>query len=138
MEKTIYEKRLEFLDETIKFYSEDITRRSVILDKDGDEMCCYRTFDADGNVKSKCAIGRVIPDEAYVSSIESLSVNTNSVLNILPKEIKDLGVSFLGEVQTLHDTPHYWNMGGGLTGYGHNWYNYIFDMYCTNPKPVGE
>ena len=93
------QRRMKFLNDMVKFYSEDVSRRSK--SEDGD-WCCYLAYN--GN---KCAIGRWIPEEKYVSSIERNGVNA-FVLSILPKEIANLDKCFLQDVQFLHDTNRYW------------------------------
>lgn len=102
MEKTIEQRRLEFLEDTVKFYSEDVSRRA----KDGD-MCCYRT--ADGRA---CAIGRHISDDKTARDLGSAIVFSRRVFDALPKEIQELGQGFLSAVQDLHDGDIFWQEGG--------------------------
>lgn len=100
--KTIEQRRKEFLDETVEFYSEDVSRRAI------NEIgkCRYRM-----NNGNKCAIGRWIPDEKYKLSLEGTSCNSE-MLKILPDEIQELGCKFLWMVQQLHDRPQHWNKEG--------------------------
>ncbi len=105
MEKTIKERRKKFLDETVAYYSEDVTRRAV------DVTCYYRLQCEDGTVK-KCAIGRHIPDDKYRPGIEGGGIHNENVYNSLPLKIKKLGVLFLSHIQNLHDGNHYWTTEG--------------------------
>ncbi len=102
MENNIKDRQLAFLEDTIKFYSEDVSRRAIT----GEGRCMYRT--ADGR---KCAIGRHIPDDKYTKVIETSSVG-ELVMICLPEEIQELGKSFLNSVQMLHDNDIYWNQKG--------------------------
>lgn len=97
------QRRIKFLNDMIQYYSEDVLRRSK--SEDGD-WCCYLAYN--GN---KCAIGRWIPKEKYISSVERNGVNA-FVLSILPKEIANLDKCFLQDVQFLHDGNHNWSNEG--------------------------
>ena len=103
------QRRIKFLNDMVKFYSEDISRRSK--SEDGD-WCCYLAYN--GN---KCAIGRWIASNKYICSIEKNGVH-DFILNILPKEIANLDKCFLQDVQFLHDTNSNWTKFG-LSVEGH-------------------
>lgn len=103
------QRRIKFLNDMIQYYSEDVSLRSK--SEDGD-WCCYLAYN--GN---KCAIGRWIPKEKYISSVERNGVNA-FVLSILPKEIANLDKCFLQDVQFLHDTNSNWTKFG-LSVEGH-------------------
>ncbi len=128
MEKTIKQRRLEFLDETVAFYSEDTSRRAL-----QNRACKYRTDDG-----KKCAIGRVIPDELYTPAIDALKnssvyyiIDNPNLCYIIPLSIRELGANFLFKVQRFHDMDHYWGPVSGLTSDGLNEYNAIKLEYCT-------
>lgn len=106
-EAQIKTKRLEILEDTIKYYSEDITRRAVINDN-----CQYITKDG-----KKCAIGRLIPND----KIELVRDETGTVYSligklkykgVLPEDILYLGMEFLRDLQSLHDGNGYWDKNG--------------------------
>ena len=115
MEKSIEQQRKEFLEETVQFYSEDVTRRAT----DG-YHCMYRTEDG-----RKCAIGRHISDDKYTSRMEENSCVSNIVFYSLPQEIQDLGQDFLSHIQSLHDGDENWGKEKGLSPIGEGKVNYI-------------
>lgn len=117
-EKDLKQKRKEFLDDTVKYYSEDTSRRSV-LDK-----CMYRTGDG-----RKCAIGRYIPDDKYTTLIEGKNVISKLVYNLIPQNISMLGIDFLLSIQSLHDESDNWDKNG-LTEKGKEYVNFIEEKYC--------
>ena len=99
MEKTLNQKRLEFLLDTANYYSEDFTRKSMV-----DTYCKYLADN--GN---KCAIGRHLPDDVCIK-LDRLhdehggsTVDKNVVFNELPEWMQELGKGFLKDVQELHD-----------------------------------
>lgn len=111
--------RLEFLEETVKFYSEDTSRRSITADG-----CLYKNPEND----NKCAIGRHIPKELYSKSFE------NKTFASLPSKIrrlpifKNLGEDFLAEIQYLHDADPCWDKKG-ISKTGKNFVNIIKEKY---------
>lgn len=121
--------RLAFLEDTIAYYSADVSRRAASVY----EGCCYRTSDG-----RKCAIGRHIPDDKYVEDIENKAANYTDVLALLPLEVAALSTSsytfnrthydFLHDVQRLHDHGEYWNITG-LSEYGVSQVNVIKQRY---------
>lgn len=119
MEKTIEEHRLEFLNETIQYYSEDTSRRAI---NEKSNRCRYRTSDG-----RKCAVGRHIPDDKYNINIESYPIR--EVMERLPIEIQELGDKFLLKMQGLHDYVPYWDHNG-LTEMGEHCVNDIINEYC--------
>lgn len=114
MEKTLEQKRKEFLDETIAFYN--LNNRCA-----DDEGCCYYYMDG----KEGCAIGRHIPDKELCKRLDEMkdgccgsSVGTNNnVFDKLPDNLKELGQTFLHAIQALHDSSIYWT-DYGISGYG--------------------
>lgn len=121
MKKTIEQKRLDFLNETVSYYSEDISRRSI----SNSFSCEYLTDDG-----KMCAIGRHIPKNKYNKSIENLTVNSDEVFSLLPKRIKNLGQFFLCHIQTLHDSDECWDENG-ITETGYEKINNIKLEFCT-------
>ena len=119
--KTIEERRRLFLDKTVEYYGEDLSRRAI----NEDDSCYYRASDG-----KKCAIGRHIPDDKYSEDIEGNFVK--AIFNLLPSEIQEFGTKFLSNVQMLHDENEYWNYkeGKGLSERGKQKYDYIIKRYC--------
>lgn len=109
------EARLAFTDDTVKYHSEDVTRRGLSNDK---AFCAYRGYNG-----TKCAIGRHIPDDQYNVNFENESL-TDRIMQTLPEEVQLLGKDFLNEVQNLHDGPIYWDENG-LTKLGIREVEYI-------------
>lgn len=102
------------LEETVAFYSKDITRRSV-----ENLFCVYRTKDGHA-----CAIGRLIPD-ATVGKFKSYGiVCCEGIFFYLPDSVKFLGADFLVDLQRLHDNSSFWS-DKGLTAKGKQFYNKI-------------
>lgn len=124
MEQTIEQRRLAFLEETVTYYSEDTNRRAV----SDIGACYYRVGD------KKCAIGRHIPDNSYTKEIEGCSIDSALVYSVLPKEVQELGIAFLVNVQSLHDDRRYWG-NQGLTPVGKEKANEIMLAFCQ-PEPV--
>lgn len=121
--KTLQQRRLEFLNEMVAYYSEDTSRRA------SDRNRSYYRLP---NSNNKCAIGRYISDEDYNNNPE---LDTNyaladdyMVLALLPENVRRLGGNFLYEVQTLHDENTYWN--NGLTTDGLKEVERIKSEYC--------
>ena len=113
----LQQKQLDFLEDTVKYYSEDTSRRAVTI---GGSYCYYRTDDG-----RKCAIGRHIPDELYDISIENKGIDDIFEHNCISDELRELGISFLMNVQELHDSNGYWVSGEGLSTEGEKWVDYI-------------
>lgn len=126
--KTIEEKRLDFLEDTVKYYSEDVSRRAVVNTVGIKECrCLYRTKDG-----KKCAIGRFIPDEKYFSGMEGMCLSNYNLYENIDKEIRNLNNhdgSFLKAIQTLHDIENFWS-AKGLTKEGKEKVISIKKLYC--------
>lgn len=121
MRKTIEQKRLEFLEDTIAYYSEDVNRRAV-----NNMRCSYKTEDG-----KKCAIGRYISEKKYNSIIEGHGVGSSVVYKLLPKKILDLDIDFLDDIQDLHDQNYHWDKNG-LTEKGIDFKNKIIEKFIKN------
>ena len=97
---------LNFLNETIEFYSKDPVNLRATGDGGG---CLYQTEDG-----RKCAIGRKLI--RYEPEFEELSVyalvwNPRRI-SALSEDIRDLPSDFLKDIQRLHDMGKYWYPGG--------------------------
>lgn len=119
--KSIKERRLEFLEDTIEYYSSDPINKRSFFYSTNDEACYYRSPEG-----KKCAIGRHISDNKYNKSMEEK--NLFGILDYspdsLPKEILELDIYFLFEIQILHDKSEFWD-NNGLTVEGLEFVNLI-------------
>lgn len=112
----IQQKRLKFLEDTVKYYSEDINRRCI-----NNKGCYYSPKSiSKENISKGCAIGRHLTDklkEELDENFENETVSKQQVFNLLPAELRELSKVFLRYVQRLHDTEIYWD-SLGLTDLG--------------------
>lgn len=112
MEKNAQIKRmLEILDETIAYYSADVTRRAY----DTEQQRC-RYFIPEGG--QMCAVGRCLehPEELAKSDVGAWAIEG---LNLrLKPEYRELSIGFWCRLQSLHDTSIFWQLGIGLTERG--------------------
>lgn len=124
------QKRREFLDDTVMYYSADVSRRAVVAidgPKDGEpkSACKYRTSDG-----RKCAVGRHVHDDAYDILMEGHSINTEAMKKYLPEKILSLGIDFLQEIQQLHDCDDNWN-DKGISLQGKTVAETMMSQYCA-------
>lgn len=122
--KTIKQQRLEFLNETVSYYSADTSRRAISANED----CDYYQADT-GN---KCAIGRHINFQDYKNNNieDGVLVTDYIVFALLPESVRRLGKYFLNTVQVLHDMDYYWE-GNSLSDIGKQEVNKIIKSYCS-------
>ena len=102
--------RLEFLEDTIKYYSEDTSRRCL----DGG-FCLYSPINACNNNSEGCAIGRHLTPKLQLlldKTENNSSVGNGKVFKKLPKWMRELGQDFLSDMQELHDEEYNWDEGG--------------------------
>ena len=101
---------LKLLDETVKYYSEDTSRRAL---ENG--ACKYLTEDG-----RMCAVGRCLDkDKVDYIDIENVAVDTVLTMYHQPfiPEYSGYWGKFWCELQTLHDNDIYW-IGGKLSQSG--------------------
>jgi hypothetical protein len=99
---------LEILEETVQYYSEDVSRRSVCLETD---RCRYNG--PDGKL---CAAARMMTKEAlHLKNIENYSmtclIDTYGI-EILKPEYVVLDTEFYDSIQKLHDDIVNWDENG--------------------------
>lgn len=114
--------RLEVLEQTIAYYSEDVNRRCRTED-----VCCYSPLTiGKENISEGCAIGRLLPLELRNKLDKEFptSNTVSKVFDMLPKEIQDLSLGFLEDLQSLHDSDSNWD-SKGLTKTGISQVNFI-------------
>lgn len=118
-QEEIKSKRLEILEDTVKYYSEDVTRRAV-TDKGN---CRYKTIDG-----KRCAIGRLSKKD--LKEGYSVTNSNNIVFNELEEELQLLGGLFLESLQNLHDSRMNWDKNG-ITNEGLEYVEMIKKSYCV-------
>ena len=104
--------REEFLIDTIQYYSANPLERRCV----DDYMLC--TYTPNKPTTQGCAIGRFMTPEQQSLADKIIFLNeffNND--NIMPAILKPLGLTFLHNVQRLHDKYEYWN-NYGLTESG--------------------
>ncbi len=113
---------LELIDETVKYYSKDTSRRGSTVLENGDEPCVYFKEYEDGKCVT-CAVGRLLTDK----SARSLGTEVFSYRNAMDDNrfrlkkkyahfkhmmLNDRSRYFLSELQNFHDDPHNWDENG--------------------------
>lgn len=122
--------REEFLLDTIKYYSEDVSRRCV-----DNGNCKYSGKSLNMN-SDGCAIGRWLDEELKLEldALGTVPVQNEKVFDKLPKWMQGMGRCFLHDVQDLHDIDNYWNESG-LSQFGKEKVNEMIEHYTLNiPK----
>jgi hypothetical protein len=127
MQKT----KLEIIDETVAFYGEDPTRRSI-TPKRG----CRYLNETTGNM---CAVGRCLTKGGldFVHGYEGYGImffpdkkSSNDINDLFKNEYKGHSIEFWDNLQTLHDRDGYWNVGKGLTKLGKEYVNSLKIKYA--------
>jgi hypothetical protein len=110
-QKTLQEKRLAFLNDTLAYYEADpVNRRNAALGDTGCGNHAECTYAPQHAGTEGCAIGRHLPLELAkrLDYWSDSSVNNPIVFNRLPDALKELGKVFLGDMQHLHDRGPLW------------------------------
>lgn len=116
--------KLEIIEETVAFYSEDTSRRAY---KEG--RCFYR--DEKG---CNCAVGRLINtehpkvEEVFKSTAYSFVLFCNYGFDILKEEYQITDDEFWFDLQMLHDDNSHWDKKG-LTERGLTFANKLKEKY---------
>jgi hypothetical protein len=115
---------LKLLEDTIQFYSEDVSRRSVKDNGRGGHICYY------SHNRKKCAIGRLLtPEElewwAQVAENKFAELENSSYRHMVeicgvPVNLQGFDPVFLTDLQSLHDNDRHWGENG-LTEKGKEW-----------------
>lgn len=92
------EANLEEIYATVRQHLLAQGRRSERIFKDGSATCLYRHPSGD-----RCAIGCLIPDDAYSADIENAAIDCTTVQDCLPFRVNDDVLAFLDDLQVLHD-----------------------------------
>ncbi len=97
----------ELLDSTIEYYSEDVNRRCT----NGD-ACYYNPVSlGKEGISQGCAIGRwMLPSIRKRADGYGLVHALPS--HFIPDSLSKLPMSYLADIQTLHDKGEFWNKSG--------------------------
>lgn len=119
--------KLELLNETIQYFSEDTTRRCIKAGSATESrMCAYhpKTVKLEGKTEG-CAIGRKLSEKTalYFDSFNgTLSIQVMysdpKKWKMLPEWMQKMSVIFLNDLQKFHDEDKFWNKRKGLTARG--------------------
>lgn len=120
--------RLEFLNDTITYYSENVDRRCTY-----EHGCFYSPINSDKQgISEGCAIGRHLDSELQLrldkDSIGDSGVSNDEVFESLPTWLQELGQDFLVSIQILHDRKENWD-SKGLSEIGKEHVNNIITKY---------
>lgn len=122
--------REEFLLDTIKYYSEDTSRRCAT-----ESRCTYSPKTLNKNSEG-CAIGRWLDEELQLEldALGAVPVQNKKVFDKLPKWMQSMETYFLQHIQDLHDTGYCWSESG-LSQFGKDKVNEMIEHYTLNiPK----
>lgn len=121
--KTIQERRLDFINSEFYPYIDNPKLRAV----DDNSICFY----LDPETGNQCIIGKQIPKDKCSPDIEGCSLTTNDlVFSLLPKDVRELGRTFLVTLQKLHDLNCYWD-DNKFNELGQDRLEEIKKEYCT-------
>lgn len=114
--KATEEEMNQFLDDTIKYYSENVKRRCK-----SEKGCFYdaATIGKD-KVSAGCAIGRWMTDAQKKKADKGGQCPVDELpSDLVPKSLRKYHMEFLVSVQLLHDNDNNWHMSG-LSDEGHS------------------
>lgn len=105
---------VEIIEETVKFYGEDVNRRCFFGDSP-DYGCVYTNI-----YGQHCAIGRCLTEEALEGDPDQhANANVGGVWKDMVSLDRDLlpqyrghSMKFWSRLQHLHDCPKFWNSRG--------------------------
>lgn len=108
LHNSLQKRMTDVLNDTVKFYSEDTSRRAL-----NGEVCVYFMEGYDGCDDKSCGVGRYLKPEYRT---EEFSANTDTVdlwsppsfKKYLLDEVSDLPKAFWEDIQTFHDTNGHW------------------------------
>jgi hypothetical protein len=122
--------KIDIINETVQYYSEDTNRRAV-----NDTNGCSYYFEG-----KMCAVGRCVTNPQKfdkdsnnsntTSQIYSLVHQANFKLNArLKPEYRGHDLNFWEDLQSLHDTHYYWKRAKGLTEMGQSKVKELLERY---------
>lgn len=116
--------RSEIIEETIAYYGEDPTRRSIRPDG----KCAYYYEGC------KCAVGRCMIDPTTVPNYSTFVLShmfepKKGLDHLLNPEYRGHSTEFWSDLQSLHDTHCNWDQSG-LTEMGYKAYLFMLDKWA--------
>lgn len=117
--------KLEIINETVAFYSEDVKRRAA----DAFGVCEYKTAD-----NRKCAVGRVLLAKAFREDLDGHDALDILIIygdSLFKNNYRGHAPAFWNDLQFLHDRREYWN-GEGLTAAGVTFKTQLLMRWVTN------
>lgn len=120
------EKKLELVEDTVKYYSEDTQRRCL-----GNGQCYYSPVTADNPLSSGCAVGRLVSPELQLILDKHFACGLVDIFHLLPEDIQEYGQDLLEELQRFHDGANNWD-DDGLTLYGQTNLEKIYEKINLN------
>jgi hypothetical protein len=116
--------KLEIINETVEYYSEDVNRRALSINKDGSvDGCKYLTNDG-----KMCAVGRCLTEEGLEEFGSRASYYNRNMSPFFKEDYQIYDDFFWRDLQELHDYNHYWNEEG-LTRHGKEQVQYLLETY---------
>ena len=123
---SIKQRRLVILEDTVNHYT--LKNRA----KDGNHLfgflCVYSPVEG---ISEGCAIGRMIADKDVCRKMDEIKacIDEKILREFIPQEVLELGITFLADLQQLHDKQIYWQ-NTGLTKEGVEWVEKLKIEYC--------
>lgn len=103
--------KIEIINETVEYYSADVSRRAVGDVKGLNSESCH--YYKDGKM---CAVGRCMIDPKHWSDsgawVEDLLLEREGGDDFLKEEYRGHDAKFWKDLQVFHDTFHHWNENG--------------------------
>jgi hypothetical protein len=95
--------KLEIIEETVKYYSEDVSRRSI-----GEfRRCLYKGPDGKECAFQRCVETDLTPYERMAAE----DIMSKNIVKFKPG-YEDHEIDFWGDIQTIHDHNLFWNDKG--------------------------
>lgn len=115
----------EIIEETVAYYSEDVTRRALSYREGGSIAGCkYLTSE-----NKMCAVGRCLTEEGLKEWGDYSSYFTLDMIDSLKEEYKVDDYGFWSDLQKLHDTNSNWDENG-LSEDGKSFVNWLLETYA--------
>jgi hypothetical protein len=117
----IQNEMLEVLEDTVEYYSEDVSRRGVARSNGDFENCVFLTQDG-----KKCAVGRYLNKKdlekiSYSGNLDGGIINFYNEYDkceLSTRIVKRLPKNFWKDLQNLHDKRSNWRNPSGLSVVG--------------------
>lgn len=103
----------EIINETIEYYSEDVNRRSIHIDKHHSVPICKYL----GPDNKRCAFSRCVREDKIDVIKHHEGDCATEILdeygeNILKKKYRSHKFNFWNSLQNIHDSSRFWNKNG--------------------------